>query len=297
MTAMRPLDGVYRQDAAAGYVARRARILGGEWTPPPIEGFASPRCNARDEDALARLLGVMLAADGLAAVTLGDPLESAALVRVAERLGRPVPERSPEVQAFVEHGVVLNLRPAFDETAEVERQPFATNFISLHTEGSMAPPDRRPALLLFQCRETDADASGGKTVVLSMADVVARLPFELAAILRRTGYRGRAASDPILAEIGGSFRLTFRDFMYTPLEWTCWASRPNVDATDVNHALRTLHEALYAAPLHHVPYTAGTLFVLDNRRFLHGRTRIMYPDSRRHLQRVRIAVPNAAVSA
>jgi alpha-ketoglutarate-dependent taurine dioxygenase len=284
------LDGIFEEDASVPYVSRRNVLLGGSATPARWPNSFAERCDS-ELDHIHRALLASVVPSGIAAVTLKRPLLSEALVALAGRFGSAIPEHASEVQDFVEHEVLLNLRPVFQHTAAVERQPFASNFIALHTEGSLLPQVRRPTFLLFQCCEVDLETTGGYTVIVSIADVLARVSDSVKQVLTRTCYRGRAVDGAILRVEGDEQRLAFRDFMQTPLAWTFWSlENSGLDSVAVNSALRELHEAIYSSMLYHIPYAPGTVFLLDNRRFLHGRTRILVPESRRHLQRVRISL-------
>jgi alpha-ketoglutarate-dependent taurine dioxygenase len=213
-------------------------------------------------------------------------LSSRELLDFASKLGQPMPETAPAVQKYVEYDSVLNLRREYGLEENAEVQPFATNAITLHTEGSRNPVERQPRLLVFQCRETAAAGQGGQTVLVRMDDVFQCLSDSSARILRQTKYVSPPGCPFIIREVNGRPTFSFRDFKVEPLEWT-YAGLASDDAESVNHAISEALVGMYGAPWTGVHWHTKVLVILSNFHFFHGRTAIV-SQTERHLQRVRL---------
>lgn len=227
-----------------------------------------------------------LSACGAVKVHLDRGLTVEEFIAVGQSLGSLIPERAPAVQPFVEEGVVLNLRTDLAATRDVDRQPFAENYITLHTEGSLSALDLQPRYLVFLCLTPPEPGSGGQTLVLPVRSLVGRLPDRVVQVLLGTALAGTAGVKVFRWE-GDQMVLCFRDRGEAPIGWTASASDPD----QVNEALGSLLLAMYdAADLAGIHWTAPSLVVLDNTAVMHGRSQIRRAagQPRRHIQRLRV---------
>ncbi|MGK5632266.1 TauD/TfdA family dioxygenase [Streptomyces sp. URMC 123] len=237
---------------------------------------------------LADSLRERLAADGYALLHLDEPLSTSDYIAVGRRLGEPMPETDAAVLPYVEQGVMLNLVAAAGKTSDASLQPFATNFLTLHTEGSTRRPEEQPRYIVLMCCEPGISTSA-RTVLVPMAEVLRRLSPHDAELLERVRYRAFEGAPPLLRDVRGTPVFSFRDFHTQPLEWLLDGS--DDEAEDVGPALRRLLTAMYApGSARAVEWRPGMLVAIDNHRFFHGRTagdgRV--PETPRHLKRLRL---------
>lgn len=218
-------------------------------------------------------------------------------IALGRTLGEPIPETDPAVQDHVSREVLLNLVSVHPETDDASLQPFATGALTLHSEGSGRPVAGQPRYIVLMCCEPGkpAVAAGGRelvpaqTVVVPMADVHEALTPAERDILRGTRYRTGQAVPTVLREVDGRPVFSFRDFGNAQLHWVSDAR--GATESHVNDAFRALLAAMYALePAGAVHWAHGTVAVIDNTRFFHGRTSgaAHQPGSRRHLKRLRI---------
>ncbi|MEH1016301.1 AMP-binding protein [Micromonospora sp. CPCC 206060] len=263
---------------------RRALLEGGRVLPAAPEPVATPA----DPAAVGAELTRQLAVRGIAVVSLPAPLGVDAFIELGHRLGRPVPERDPAVQPYVARGVVLNLVMSGGPTDDVALQPFAGGPLSLHSEGSGRPVSRQFRFIVLMCRERSGPDSEFQTVLVPMAQVArALLPRQL-DILRHTRYHGQPEAPTIARDVGGRVVFAFRDFVDSVLHWECTLG--GATEAEVNDTLAALTRAMYApaVPLG-LTWSAGTVAVIDNTWFFHGRSAGRFlPGAGRHLARLRL---------
>ncbi|NRQ33073.1 hypothetical protein HII36_14660 [Nonomuraea sp. NN258] len=228
-----------------------------------------------------------LAETGLALRRFDRPLTNGEFRELGAALGSPMAETDPAVQPFVEDRVVLNLISSHEETMDASLQPFAANYLSLHSESSGRPVAEQPRYLALMCREPGDDPGAALTVLTPMASVAGRLTEDELAILRATRYRHGDPRLRLTRTENGRPVFSFRDFMAQPLEWVTEA---DAAAEEVNAAIGALLAAMYdPGPATAVQWEPGLLVVFDNRVFFHGRTARPHPATRRrHLKRLRI---------
>jgi alpha-ketoglutarate-dependent taurine dioxygenase len=160
-------------------------------------------------------------------------------------------------------------------------QPFSPAWISLHREGSRRREGDRPRYLVFQCLGPPTIDQGGQTILRRSADVVSALSPASRAVLRRTILVPEENDTPVLSGAGDAV-ITFRDPVPDDLEW-----RSTCEPAELAAALRDLLLAVYLVPaVRGVHWRANRLVVLDNARFLHGRS--AGGGDGRELRRVRV---------
>lgn len=260
---------------------REARLHVSRWYPelPGISGVARGCAETMQwVDELRARLGE----SGVAHVELDGQLPADRFIALAAAFGDPQPETSAEVARFVDDGIVLNLSPALEWSSDGAFEPFSWSAVRLHSEGSTRPTAQQPRYIMLHCVEPGSPTTGDQTILISMADVCARLTDEQAAILStvRLGSSDDAAplmraSPPVLC---------FRDFGGAEIRWTC--AQPSASPRQVVHSIVALAIAMYTAPCYGVHWTRHALTVIDNHRFFHGRTR--GAGVHRHLRRIRI---------
>ncbi|WP_235034846.1 TauD/TfdA family dioxygenase [Streptomyces sp. SLBN-115] len=251
------------------------------------ESYACLTCGGRTE-FVAAALSDRLKISGYALLQLREPLSNSDFIAVGKALGKPITERDAAVQPYVEEGILLNLTTDARRTPDVSLQPFTTDFLTLHTEGSARPARRQPRHVLLMCC-APGNSGTARTVLVPMAMVRRRLSPGDAELLGRVRYHPGEAMPPLLRNARGQEVFSFRDFHTKPLEWVL-----DGDATEavlVNPALRRLLVALYTSDgALAVEWRRGMLLAIDNHRFFHGRT---VGDGRsplkpRHLKRLRL---------
>jgi alpha-ketoglutarate-dependent taurine dioxygenase len=225
---------------------------------------------------------------GVVLLQLDQPLGEQAYLALGRRLGDLIAETDPAVQPQVRHGTLLNLASVRGHTTDASLQPFATNALSLHSEGSGRGLEEQPRYILLQCLDAGDDSTTAQTVLVPMELVRGRLLDSQAQALEAVSYRTEQEVPTILRRECGHQVFSFRDFMGSTLEWRSESSLPTEAVDD---ALRSLLAAMYqpdvASGIH---WRRGLVLLLDNRRFFHGRTAAAAQVSRRrrHLQRLRV---------
>jgi hypothetical protein len=225
---------------------------------------------------------------GVASVDLGGPVSDLDLIAFASEFGTPAVEDDPHVQPYVSANVVLDIRP-LTAGADAATEPFSPRPLKLHVEGTRRPAAGRFRYLVFEYREVTGPDRGGQTVLLPMSELVA----DLGAALD-TGRRialHSVDSGPIVSDVDGRTVINYRDPGADPVQ--AFTDAEHLTGVDVAEFLRFLTRSLYAPErirgVHPVPHR---LLVLDNTRFLHGRTEQASPGPRR-LRRIRV-LPRSA---
>ncbi|MFI5819509.1 TauD/TfdA family dioxygenase [Streptomyces rishiriensis] len=224
---------------------------------------------------------------GLGVVRLDDPLPNDSYLKLGSALGTPIDETAPAVQPYTEDGVVLNLRADAGITQDVSLQPFASNPLSLHSEGSGRSVANQPRYIVLMCVEPGDNSAS--TVLVPMAEVAVGMSDEDLRLLRATRYADAPGVPPIVRSQGDHTVFSFRDFQQDTLRWVCEADGATQHA--VNGALGRLLARMYEARgASGVLWSRGLLVVIDNTRFFHGRTAGLPRAAARtrHLKRLRI---------
>jgi hypothetical protein len=281
------MEGSFVEQPSHAHVRLRHELLdGGQVLPPP------PSVSARSADFVDVVQGVVLEGlrrQGLAVIQWDEPLSNDQFLSLGSLLGTPIPETDLAVMPYVERGVILNLVSAHERTADVSLQPFATNYLTLHTESSGRPADQQPRYIVLLCDDPGDSATSAQTVLVPMAKVERLLSPARLARLRRTRYRNTPGSPPIVRELDGRLVFSFRDFVGDTLEWA--TAGDDAGPGDVNDAFAGLLASMYGTPAMGVHWTSRLLVVIDNTFFFHGRTAGaggVNPARRRHLRRLRI---------
>ncbi|GAA2520372.1 TauD/TfdA family dioxygenase [Winogradskya humida] len=277
--------GTFLQQPTDGYEHLRTALLRSGGRLPAVD---VPGPDPAEPGDLADRLARQLKHDGVGRVRLTRPLDDDTFRALGTTLGALIPETDPAVRDFVTGDVILNLISAQAETHDPALQPFAAGALTMHSEGSGRPAAEQPRYIVLMCCEPGSD-EGAQTVLTPMAAVAAALTPDARRILAATRYRDAPGVPFILREIDDRPVFSFRDFGSAALHWECLDS--SVTAAEVHDALRSLLDALYAADLAAgVKWETGTLVVIDNTYFFHGRTAgaSSRPGSRRHLKRLRV---------
>ncbi len=267
------LDGCYVESELEPHVALRERLLAGGMVAGDAAAFVST---------------------GLLMHDYGEPLDDEAFLNLGASLGRLMHEDHPSVRPFVDRGVILNLVSEYAATDNVDLQPFATNFLTLHTESSGKPLAEQPRFILLMCIDPGDDGSVAETIVVPMDGVAERLGTHQLALLSQTRYRRNAPGATIVRRCNDRHVFAFRDFGRDELLWTYEGSDATAD--DINDAIRGLLAAMYTPESSAaVRWRRGRLVGIDNTFFFHGRTSGMsaQPRQRRHLKRLRILAETA----
>ncbi len=280
------ITGVFRQTAEQRHVPLRRQLLGADQRLPVPPFERSTR--AGDPAELAAVTREQLRAHGAVVVRLDRPLDNEEFIAFGATLGVAQPELAPAVQPFVEAEVILNLVTTSPATLDTDLQPFAANWLSLHTESSGAPVPRQPRYIVLMCITPGDDPKCARTVLVPMGEVYRRLPAPDREVLRSLRY-DHGDPPPMLRIEEDRPIFSVRDFQEDPLHWV--HDGPEEDPQAVNAALARLYAAMYGSPGLAVRWDRGLLVVIDNTVHFHGRTAGVAapPGATRHLKRLRIA--------
>ncbi|WP_055697924.1 MULTISPECIES: TauD/TfdA family dioxygenase [Streptomyces] len=295
--------GTFVERDSDPHVALRGALLdSGRRLPAPRA--AVPRVRP---GGLAEASAGQLAAHGLFLGVLDTPLDDDGFIAFGDGLGELIPETDPAVRAHTAQQVLLNLSAVHSRTDDVSLQPFAEGPLTLHSEGSGRAVAEQPRHIALMCCDPGrpaghadgAEHTPAQTVLVPMAAVHEALTPAQRALLRVTRYRSDHPVPTVLREAGGRPVFSFRDFDAAPLHWE--SDTDDGTAAEVNDAFRALLAAMYApetaAAVH---WARGTVAVIDNTYFFHGRTAgtavvsaaadttAQQTGSQRHLKRLRI---------
>lgn len=274
-----PLISALLGDGAIG--RRRAEVLERlEWFP---EGdLRSVDIELADVMHDPGQLAGCVAAKGVGVFRLCRPLTVREFIGLAEQFGRPERESDSSLGHRVEQRVVLNLVPDARGPVTEQNQPFSTSSLTLHIEGSRRPRGTAPSFLLFQCLTPSPRDEGSQTILRSVDGLLADLSDEALGVLATTILGPRQTDAPIVYEHDFQRRLNFRDPWPQPYDLAS-----DSDEKTALQAVTELLKAIYdSKSIIGIPWERNTLAVVDNRRWLHGRTR--GNPGARHLQRIRI---------
>ncbi len=289
------MDGVWTERPGDVHIALRETLLARHTILPAP---AVPTIAARAGEFPDAVQGEILAAlrsDGLVVAQLDEPLSNDRFLRLGELLGAAMPETDPDVMPYVQHDVILELVSRFGRTDDVARQPFATNYLALHSESSARALASQPAYIVLMCSEPGDAATAARTVLVPMDAVAGRLAEDDLAILGHTSYRNGPEPPPLCRQVGSRRVFSFRDFLAGRLAWSCRAQAS--DEAAVNDAIARLLAAMYhPSGASSVEWARGMVVIIDNTSYFHGKTAGAESStgSPRHLKRLRILDGDAA---
>jgi alpha-ketoglutarate-dependent taurine dioxygenase len=265
---------------------RRAVLDRHRWYDAPASDAV--RATASDAARLGRIARDIAATSGLALVDVDRLLSPEELVRLASKFGTPIEEHDDAVRPFVLDRAVLRMEAAIDKPS-VDLQPFSSEWISFHSEGSRRPAVHRPTWLLFQCVSPPLVDRGGQTLLRRAADIVEALRPSSVEVLRETVLCPETCDTTVVSSDEGHPILTFRDPAPEVMTWVSPAP-----SDEVKTALWDLLVVLYdVAAVEAVPWRRNRLVVLSNAAYLHARSSASR--SPRVLHRVRVAGQEAAL--
>jgi alpha-ketoglutarate-dependent taurine dioxygenase len=292
--------GRFVESAADRHVALRERTLRRlRWFPAPTGVEAIP---ARADESQGYIAKARTALDarGVALLQLDRALSNSELISLSETFGTPLSQPNPRTQPWVEDHVILNLRADHSETDDhAWGLLFAENYVMLHTELAARPATSQPRHILLQCIEPPPPNGGGQTVLVAMDRVRRSLGDRQAAILQETRHVEHPTAPPFLRREGRRDIFSFKDVHKGGIAWRYDGGDPSVVSGDLDDALRKLLLALYdPVGVTGIWWKRSTLAIIDNQRFLHGRTFAPRGADRppRHLRRVRVSSSPALAS-
>lgn len=264
------MDGTFVEQSTDEHVRLRRDLLESSAVlPPPLLDAIRARAvdipNVVGDNLLRELRGL-----GLVVVQLDEPLSNDRFTALGSLLGTAMVETAPEVEPYVERGVILNLVSEHGHTPDVTLQPFATNSLSLHTESSGRRAEEQPRYIVLMCCEPGDNATAAQTVLVPMAAVERLLTSNEIAVLAQTRYRNSHHGPTIVRGLGDRRVFSFRDFLSQILEWTYAGDDCSADA--INTTIRSLLASMYAPDAATgIHWTRGMLVIIDNMFFFHGR--------------------------
>ncbi len=279
----------------------RLQILNrSRWFPEPAS-LLNIATNPEEISSCFEQVKDVLKTFGAMRINLERTLTNQEFIRFGTLLGDLIPERAQAVRQYVEDEFVLNTKQELAETEDIDLQPFAENYITLHTEMSLSPILEQPRFIVLMCEQAPAPNTGGQTILASMGDVYERLLPVDKNILRHTHYqqgRGQDSSPyetrlpAFLFSRNNRPVFSFRDFNNQPLEWYYDGEEQDSGTSQrVNESLYRLLMAMYdRRKVQGIHWKYGTLFVIDNTFFFHGKSycRIRPGTPPRWLKRLRI---------
>jgi alpha-ketoglutarate-dependent taurine dioxygenase len=187
--------------------------------------------------------------------------------------------------------VILNLVQKEAETTDIDIQPFAENYLTLHTESSTKTITEQPRYIVLMCIEAPGLNSGGQTIVVPMSRIYEKLNKDHIDILSKTRYREHLESPPFFYWREGRPLFSFRDFGNQALDWCFEDTSQEITERIVNDTIRSLLEAMYEpVDPFGIHWSYGMLIILDNTFYFHGKTfgQIVHHQPLRRLKRLRI---------
>jgi alpha-ketoglutarate-dependent taurine dioxygenase len=278
----------------------RARVLQNSvWANEP-PALATIEAEAERLDERLGLILEGLAGEGAVKISLERSLTNREFLRFGARFGELIPEH-PSVLNYVDETYILNVRQELPETDDYQLQPFAENYITLHTELSHLPSVERPRYLIFMCEQAPAPDTGGQTLLVPMQKIYEQLTSEQRHILQHTRYGSSLIPDQpsdfsalstFLYHQNNRPVFSFRDLGQQTLNWEYLDTAGlQVTRKDVNDAVRGLLNALYdPRHVYGVRWSPAVVWIIDNTFFFHGKTycRIDTQRGRRWLKRLMV---------
>lgn len=174
------MKGTFRQRPEQPHITLRRQLLDGSSS---LSNPAPPRkASAADVEGVGALAQEQLTEHGVVAISLDRPMTNREYLAFGALLGTAQLEHSPAVQPFVEEGVILNLVTCEPATSNPDLQPFAANWLALHSESSSLPIAAQPRFVSLMCLAADGD-SAAETVLVPMRQVFDALTDEDASCL------------------------------------------------------------------------------------------------------------------
>ncbi len=190
------MKGTFRQRPEQPHITLRRQLLDGSSS---LSNPAPPRkASAADVEGVGALAQEQLTEHGVVAISLDRPMTNREYLAFGALLGTAQLEHSPAVQPFVEEGVILNLVTCEPATSNPDLQPFAANWLALHSESSSLPIAAQPRFVSLMCLAADGD-SAAETVLVPMRQVFDALTDEDRKLLANTRYDGRDEAPPAAA--------------------------------------------------------------------------------------------------
>ena len=284
------MNGSFLEQPADPHVRLRSALLDGG---VPLPGANLDATNLRVADfpqCILQHLFPALRKTGLGVVRFDELLSDEQLITLGSLLGSPMPELDPEVQPYVTKEVILNLVSELGRTANPALQPFATTFLSLHSERSGQPVREQCRYIVLMCCDPGDTGMAAQTVLVPMSSVHRGLTGHEIALLAQTRYRRNEKGPFLLRNLDGRPVFSFRDFRADRLEWV-FAGADGEAPPAINAAIQSLLVSMYSGrDAFGVQWAERLLVVIDNTFYFHGRTAGQGERGKRprHLKRVRV---------
>ncbi|WP_190241084.1 aminotransferase class I/II-fold pyridoxal phosphate-dependent enzyme [Nostoc sp. 'Peltigera membranacea cyanobiont' 210A] len=281
------IRGTFLESPTDSHVSLRATFLERWALPSPL--IKPHRINA--DTLLSNGLAAVerdLERSGVGIIQMDHPLNDLDFIAFGYELGTPIPEKDPAVQPFVTEHVVLNLRTISDKTEDVSIQPFAANFLTLHSESSGRRWTEQPRYVVLMCADPGDDESAAQTVIVPNGSIIDQLSFDACAILAETFYDNDTGSPAILRLENGRRIISFRDFHQRELHWI---HDGPANANQVREALLDLLAAMYSGnDAYAIRWSTNLLAIIDNHTVMHARSTSVYDPTKssRFLKRLRV---------
>lgn len=278
------------EDLPKEILTRRAQILERrDWFEAPSEVVEIDGDKASPV-AIGDIAAKHLSTAGAVIIKNDHPLAPTQLLDLASSLGTLIEDDSP--QQYREGRYIANVRQDLPASSDVSMQPFSENYITFHTEHSYLPAAQQPRYLLFSCLSAPSHDSGGQTLLRSSEQVVKLLSQKSREILNAVSYAStnlRSDAATFVRIYEGQQTICFRDYDLSGIHWMGhWPSNAHM-VDDVRRALSELFAAIYEPQaISGIHWQRGDIWIIDNFRYLHGKT--FYPaaasPSSRWLQRI-----------
>jgi len=211
-------------------------------------------------------------------------------IDLLKKLGKFKQETDPKIINYVYKNILLNLITNKNDNVDSTFQPFSTKSLNIHIENSLNPVEKIPNYLTLYCKQYSQDIVWWNTLVISMKDVLKEFNNKELYILRNSKILlkdNTKLPNTILAYDKNRDLefLAFRDFWDYNKDWGIDSKKIS---TQIEKVVSKLYELLYSFDnLYSIPWKKWDLYWLDNKKFLHLRTK-QFKSWKRHLQRLRI---------
>ncbi|SME99832.1 Taurine catabolism dioxygenase TauD, TfdA family [Pseudobacteriovorax antillogorgiicola] len=225
----------------------------------------------------------LLHKQGVLLLNLDKPPSTHELIEFAQEWGSPIEELNPRVKDHVSQRYVLNIRNSLSSTKDFNLQPFSGDFITLHTESSASPDSLKPNYLMLYCKDSCSNNSA-YTLLRPVLDVLKNLSEATRGILSQLQY-----DYPGTSCILEGTHLAFRDFYLQSMPWR-YLGKDIRNPEIINQAIEELVFNMYRQDPFYLKWQKNLLLVIDNRRWMHGRTVLARSDktNTRHLMRIKM---------
>ena len=212
-------------------------------------------------------------------------------INLLQKLWKFKKETDSKIMEYFYKWILLNIITNKWENTNNTYQPFSTKSLNIHIENSLNPIDKIPNYLTLYCKKYSPEIRWGDTLIISMSDILNEFKEKELDILRTSKIKLNnwiELPNNILVEDKKRKLefLAFRDFWDYEKDW--FIINSSETKKEIKKVIYKLYELLYSKEnLKKIPWKVWSLYWIDNKKFLHLRTK-QFESWERHLQRLRI---------